>query len=72
MPGYFVRVLFAPRYVVDGPAELKLPKGALSYGGAMRLKESPVLFDEVGVDDGEAIRSGGGYEAAAAEGVAIN
>ena len=34
-----MRVLFATRYVVDGPAVLKLPKEALSYGEAMRLKD---------------------------------
>ena len=33
---------------------------------------SPILFDEFGVDDGEAIRSGADYEAVASDGVAIN
>ena len=33
---------------------------------------SPILFDEFGVDDGEAIRSGADYEAVASGGVAIN
>ena len=31
-----------------------------------------LLFDEFGVDDGEAIRSGADYEAVASDGVAIN
>ena len=57
MPGYFVRVLFAPRYFVDGPAELKLPKGALSYGEAMRLK-GEATYESWGKLSVDVIRAG--------------
>ena len=39
MPGYFVRVIFARRYILFGSPLLQLPSGGLSYAQALAIQQ---------------------------------